>query len=115
MALSTTASEHCGTVLHTEIESEPWETIAVLELCRTANLIQGIDDEHAALGWPPTTVNSKGDEVTHPRVAEVRITGAARTKLLASLRLSNQDDVRPQRRDGARGKCPPRRDLRAMN
>lgn len=89
--------------LHDEIDFEPWETLAVLELCRTADRMQRIDDDHAALRRPSTTINSKGDEVTHPLVVEARMTGAAYTKLLASLRLPDQEDVRPQRRGGSRG------------
>lgn len=89
--------------LHEKMEFEPWEALAVQELCRTADRMQRIDDDHAALGRPSTTVNSKGDEVTHPLIVEARMTGAAYAKLLAGLRLPDEMDVRAQRRGGARG------------
>ena len=44
---------------------------------------------------PSTTVNSKGEEVTHPLNVESSMIGAAHTKLLASLHLPDEEDIRP--------------------
>jgi len=51
----------------------------------------------------PTIRNAKGDMVTHPAAVEARQTRLTLTRLLASLRLPEEDGGRAQRRGAARG------------
>lgn len=84
------------------------ERATLLAACRCADLLDRLAGEAAA--HDVTVVNTKGDQVVHPAIAEMRAQSLALTRMLASLRLPSGDESdvaeqmrRPQRRGGARG------------
>lgn len=76
------------------------EQLLLLQACRSADLL----DELAARAAvsPLTVTNAKGDEVTNPVLVEHRMQSQNLARMLASLRLPDEEDVRPQRRGAAR-------------
>ncbi len=70
--------------------------------CRCITTLERIADELANTAL--TSLNARGDVVASPLIVEQRQQSACLTRLIASLRLPDDDcEVRPQRRGGARG------------
>ena len=82
---------------------EVHERLLLSEACRVADRLDAMAEVLTAESL--TVINSRGDSVVNPLVVEQRMLSAAFAKLIASLRLPNDDvsDSRPQRRGGARG------------
>lgn len=74
------------------------------EACRCADRLDALAEVVAADG--PTLVTSKGDVIAHPALVESRQQQVVFSRLLASLRLPDEGEVRPQRRGAARGSYP---------
>lgn len=84
-----------------ELELTQAELAILTAACRTVTTLERIAEELESGGL--TCENSRGDVVASPLIIEQRQQGAALTRLIASLRLPQDDtDVRPQRRGGAR-------------
>jgi hypothetical protein len=74
---------------------------AVLErAARTRDILVRLD---AVTATSPPVVDGPTGPRTHPAIVEHRAQSLALARLLASLRLPDEDDERPQRRGGARG------------
>jgi hypothetical protein len=73
----------------------------LLEICRTKDRLDWLNAE--LVGAPATVRNVRGDEVTNPVLIEARMQGAQFGRLLAQLRLPDDDGNKPQRRGGHRG------------
>lgn len=82
-----------------EYDLEVHETLLLAEACRVSDRLDAMAEATGSL----TVMNTKGDTVVNPLVIEQRMLSAAFAKLIASLRLPSDEDVRPQRRGGARG------------
>ncbi|MBD8013174.1 hypothetical protein H9633_12850 [Microbacterium sp. Re1] len=69
--------------------------------CKTADLIDHL--EASLVGQPATVTGSKGQEVAHPLIAEVRMQRVAFAGLLKALRLPDEGSYegRNQQRDAA--------------
>ncbi len=69
--------------------------------CRCVTTLERIADELESTAL--TSLNARGDVVASPLVVEQRMQSACLTRLIASLRLPDDDsDARPQRRGAAR-------------
>jgi hypothetical protein len=77
------------------------ELALLLEICRTKDRLDWLNAE--LVGAPATVRNVKGDEVTNPVLVEARMQGAQSGRLIAQLRLPDDDGSKPQRRGGHRG------------
>ena len=84
-----------------EFALEEHEAVTLREACRTADRLDELDAEMAT--QPLTVINSKGDETANPRIVEQRQQALAYTRLMASLRLPDEEGAQPQTRGGARG------------
>lgn len=74
------------------------------EACRMADRLDAI--HKAMVGQPLVVKGARGDDVTHPLLVESRMLGQAFARVLASVRLPDEEDgedKRPQRRGGVRG------------
>ncbi len=94
-----------GRRLWSEVLAEHELTQAELAIltatCRTIAVLERIADELESGGL--TCENSRGDVVASPLIVEQRQQSATLTRLIASLRLPDEDsDARPQRRGAAR-------------
>ncbi|MDV9170933.1 hypothetical protein R6V09_12405 [Streptomyces sp. W16] len=76
------------------------EQLLLLQACRSADLLDALAVQTAA--GPLTVVNAKGDQVTAPWITEHRQQSQNLARMIASLRLPDEEDVRPQRRGAAR-------------
>ncbi len=77
------------------------ETAILTAACRCVTVMERIAGELESGGL--TCENSRGDVVASPLVVEQRQQSACLTRLIASLRLPDDDsDARPQRRGAAR-------------
>lgn len=93
-------------------ELDVHERLLLLQAGRTADTLQRLAD--ATKDAPLTVTNSKGDEVANPLLTEARQQSIVLSRLLAALRLPDDETGgRPQRR-GTRGAYLPRR-LGAVN
>lgn len=95
-----------GRKLWSEVLSEHELTQSELAIltaaCRCITTLERIADELESSAL--TSLNARGDVVASPLIVEQRQQSAALTRLIASLRLPDDDsDARPQRRGGARG------------
>lgn len=81
-------------------EMQQHEEQLLLEACRTADRLDALAD--AAEDAPLTVTNSKGDEVAQPLLVESRQQSIVYARLIAALRLPDEQDERPQHR-GVRG------------
>lgn len=96
----------------TEIcELELHEEMQLLQACRVADRLDAMAQELE--DQPQTVRNFKGDMVTHPLVVESRQQSLVFQRLIAGLRIPNEEDKRPQQRGGSRGAYQPR-PLRAV-
>lgn len=84
-----------------EFDLAEHERILLLTACRYADTMDRFAAE-MAIGQPLTVTNARGDEVANPRIVEMRQTGQALARVLASLRIPDPDDARPQRRGAIR-------------
>jgi hypothetical protein len=73
----------------------------LLEICRTKDRLDWLNAE--LVGAPATVRKVKGDEVTNPVLVEARMQGAQFGRLMAQLRLPDDDGSKPQRGGGHRG------------
>jgi len=76
------------------------------EACRCSDRLDALAAVVAQDG--PTVQTTKGDVAAHPALVECRQQQIVFSRLVASLRLPDGDEVRPQRRGSARGSYPPR-------
>jgi len=76
------------------------ETAILTATCRTITVLERIAAELESGGL--TCENSRGEVVSSPLVVEQRQQSACLTRLIASLRLPDDSDARPQRRGAAR-------------
>ena len=83
-----------------KFELEVHEQLLLLQACRSADLLDELAAQTAA--GPLTVTNAKGDQVTAPWITEHRQQSQNLARMLASLRLPDEEDVRPQRRGSAR-------------
>lgn len=83
-----------------------WDQQMLAQACRISDRLDTINKELQAA--PLTFKNSKGDIVTHPLTVELRMSAQALQKMIAGLRLPDEDGGRTQRRNGARGSYGPR-------
>jgi hypothetical protein len=81
-------------------ELEVHEQMLLLQACRSVDLLDRLAAQAAAGGL--TVTNAKGDQVTAPWITEHRQQSQNYARMLASLRLPDEDDERPQRRGAAR-------------
>jgi hypothetical protein len=87
--------------LASEFVLEVHEELLLIQACRT---VDRLDSMAAELSTAPLTVtNHRGDQVPHPLLTESRQQSIVLTRLLASLRVPDAVDERPQRRGAARG------------
>ena len=77
------------------------EELLLIEACRTADRLDRLAAE--AADNPVTVVNARGDQVPHPALTEARQQGQALARLLAALRLPDDQGHRGQRRGAPRG------------
>lgn len=81
---------------------EQHELLTLTEACRVVDRLDRLAE--AGEGAPLTVTNARGDEVSNPLLVEARSQEITYIRLIASLRLPDtEDNVRPQRRSGARG------------
>ncbi|WP_438479090.1 hypothetical protein [Streptomyces asiaticus] len=83
-----------------KFELEVHEQLLLLQACRSADLLDELAQQTAR--GPLTVVNAKGDQVTAPWITEHRQQSQNLARMLASLRLPDEQDERPQRRGAAR-------------
>ncbi|GAA1950545.1 terminase [Agromyces allii] len=76
------------------------ETALLLEACRVRDRLDALNAVVCAEG---VTVSSPQGVKAHPALVEARAQGVALSRLLASLRIPDENDARPQRRGRARG------------
>lgn len=84
-----------------EFDLEEHELVTLKEACRTADRLDALDDDMR--NQPLTVINSKGDETANPRIVEQRQQSITYTRLMASLRLPDEEDRLPQHRGASRG------------
>lgn len=77
------------------------ELAVLAAACRCVGTLERLAD--ALSDGDLASSNAAGAVVVTPLLVEQRLQSAVLTKLLASLRLPDDSDVRPQRRGGARG------------
>lgn len=78
----------------------PDERRVLESACKTADLIDHL--EASLVGQPATVTGSKGQEVAHPLIAEIRMQRVAFAGLLRALRLPDESaGERNQQRDAA--------------
>jgi hypothetical protein len=95
-----------GSALHRAVTSQyelsGHESFLLHGACRVADRLQRLADE--SVDAPLTVTNFKGDEVANPLYTESRQQQIVFARLIASLRLPDDEaGVRPQRRGSARG------------
>jgi hypothetical protein len=95
-----------GTALHRAVMSQyelsGHESFLLHEACRVADRLQRLADE--SVDAPLTVTNFKGDEVANPLFTESRQQQIVFARLIAALRLPDDEtSVRPQRRGAPRG------------
>ena len=96
------AGRRLWTSILEEFDLEEHERLLLLQACRCVDHLDRLATEAAAN--PVTTINVKGDRVSHPALVESRQQSITLSRLLASLRLpTGEESDRPQRRGGARG------------
>ncbi|WP_329240499.1 hypothetical protein [Streptomyces canus] len=83
-----------------KFELEVHEQLLLLQACRSADLLDALAAQ--AANGRLTVTNAKGDEVTAPWITEHRQQSQNLARMLASLRLPDEQDERPQRRGSAR-------------
>lgn len=88
-------------------EMHPHELSVVLQIARMADRLDQLHTEAAAAA-ATTVTDQVGRESAHPAIVEARQTALAQARLVASLRLPEEDEsdvtgTRPQRRGGTRG------------
>ncbi|MGW6905677.1 hypothetical protein [Streptomyces sp. NPDC054940] len=79
---------------------EVYEQQLLLQACRSADLLDRLAEQAAASGLSVT--NAKGDVVTAPWITEHRQQSANLARMIASLRIPDEEDQRPQRRGALR-------------
>lgn len=85
-----------------EHELSESELAVLAAACRCVGTLERLAD--ALADGDLTSLNAAGAAVTNPLLVEQRLQAATLTRLIASLRLPDDDsDARPQRRGGARG------------
>lgn len=72
-----------------QFELDEHEFITLKEACRTADRLDELDKEMQ--DEPLTVVNSKGDETANPRIVEQRQQSLTYTRLIASLKLPDEE------------------------
>jgi hypothetical protein len=82
--------------------------LAVVE--EAARVKDRLDELDAVVRSEGVTVESPQGVKAHPALVEARAQEVVLTRLVASLRLPDENDVRPQRRGGGRGAYSARRD-----
>ena len=88
-----------------------WDQQQLAQACRISDRLDAINEDLKTS--PLTFKNSKGDIVVHPLTVELRMSAQALQKIIAGLRLPDEEGGRTQRRGGARGSYGPR--LQAVN
>ncbi|MCS5718595.1 terminase [Herbiconiux sp. CPCC 205763] len=88
------------TALTELVDFDVHETSLLTEACRIKDRLDALDVIIRAEG---VTVTSPQGVKAHPAVVEARNQQLTLARLLASLRIPDEDDVRPQRRGAARG------------
>ncbi len=83
-----------------QFELAEYEKALLLQACRCADLLDRLNDEVISGGL--TTTNRHGDEVAAPALVESRQQAIVLSRLVASLRVPDADDIRPQRRGSSR-------------
>jgi len=79
---------------------EVYEQQLLLQACRSADLLDRLAEQATASGL--TVTNAKGDVVTAPWITEHRQQSANLARMVASLRIPDEEDQRPQRRGALR-------------
>lgn len=82
-------------------ELDEHELALLREAVRCVDLLDRLNETVRRDG--PTITNTRGDVVTHPAAVEARQTRLVLARLIASLRLPDDDGERAQRRGAARG------------
>lgn len=83
-----------------EFGLQVFEQQLLLQACRSADLLDRLAEKAAVSGL--TVTNAKGDEVTAPWITEHRQQSANLARMIASLRIPDEDDQRAQRRGALR-------------
>lgn len=93
-----------GAALYAElsdlVEFDVHETALLIEACRVRDRLDELDKVVRADG---VVVTSPQGVKAHPALVESRAQEVVFSRLLASLRIPDEDDTRPQRRGSARG------------
>jgi hypothetical protein len=85
-----------------DYDLEVHELLTLTEACRVIDRLDRLAE--AGEGAPLTVENHRGDPVSNPVLTEARAQEITDVRLIASLRLPDTDEnIRPQRRGGARG------------
>ena len=79
---------------------ETHEAALLLEACRVKDRLDALDTVVRAEG---VTIESPQGVKAHPAIVEARQQQLVLSRLIASLRLPDENDSRPQRRGGGRG------------
>ncbi len=84
----------------------PDEEARLEAACRTADVIQMLEDTWRELGFPMVSVGSMKQEVIHPLIGEIRTQRSSLASLLAGLKLPDDESEAPvnQQRDAANSK-----------
>jgi hypothetical protein len=96
-----TAGRRLWRAVTADYEMDEHERAVLVQACRTADLCDRLAQE--AEDAPLTVTNFKGDAVANPLIVEHRQQSATLSRLIAALRLPD-DEIggRPQRRGGPR-------------
>ena len=89
-----------------KFEFEEHELALLVEAARVKDRLDALDKIIRSEGM---TVQSPHGPKAHPALVEARQQEIVLTRIVASLRLPDEDDERPQRRGGARGAYAARR------
>lgn len=101
-----TAGRGLWKAVHEGYELGDHERLLLVEACRVADRLDRLAEEGD--GAPLTVTNFKGDPVANPLLSEARQQAIVFSRLIASLRLPDDEEgVRPQRRGGARAPYTP--------
>ena len=85
----------------------PDEDARLVTACRTADVIQMLEDTWRELGFPMVSVGSMKQEIIHPLIGEIRTQRSSLASLLVGLKLPDDaaGEVAPnQQRDAANSK-----------
>lgn len=88
------------------------ERTLLLEAARVADRLDALD---AVIATEGVTVTTPQGVKAHPALTEARQQGIVLSRLVSTLRIPDEDDVRPQRRGASRGHYAARRSYGSLS